>query len=420
MSAIATQPTAPVPSGVPSTPAPGAPIPAEPFRFEDTSGLPSSTEAFDTMFPSGDKKPEEKKDPSPPKPATDAPAPAQEPPKKPSLDEGLPSDAPNPPEPVKDEPEPRYAPELRKAYHSAKEALAAKDAELAALKAQLAKPAAPLNGEAEKYTKEIETLKSRLSEYETEIKFADYSRSAEYREQYQAPLESAVKTAADDLASFTVTQADGTERPAAFADLRPLLTLQPGAAWKQAREIFGDAAPAIMRYRDQIVGLNQKAQSALDEFRTKGAERIQQTEQAQAAEEAKAAEERIKTFDGHIGSRVQATPALYGEDPADPEGNKLLESGRKLVDIAFKGSDSVDDGDLVRIQAEVAARATGFGRMVHRNRQLQAKVDELTKRLSSYEKSEPGKGDKDAGASEPPSDKRDWEIALDNLPSVRR
>jgi len=414
-------PSGPAPSG-PLTPAPGS-THTEPFHYEDTSGAPRPNEAFDKMFPSGEGEPKEApKAPAPaPEPAKAAPEAPKPAPTKFSVDEGLPKEPEaKPPEPPKaPAPEPKTNKELREAYQRSQEEMKARDAELTQLRQKLAEPKPQTNGDAAQYEAKLKELQERLSEYETEIKFADYSRSAEYREQYQQPLELAVKTANDDLASFTVTTADGSERPAGFADLRPLLMLQPGAAWKQAREIFGDAAPAIMRYRDQIVGLNQKAQGALDEYRTKGAERMKQQEQEMTMAETRQAEERVKAFDTHIGSRVASVPALYGPDAADPEGNKLLDAGRKLVDIAFKGDESVDDGDLVRIQAEVAARAVGFGRMVYRNKVLEGKVAELTKELSQYKKSEPAKGSKDAGAPEPTDERRSWERALDAIPALR-
>jgi hypothetical protein len=420
MSTTATPPPAPAPAAPePAVNIAGPGQPSKPFEYADNKDLPSGADAFDKAFGGKD-------EPAPSLAPSKEPVPAPTPPKepsKPSFDDGLPTDTAKPAqEPAKPAaPEPKNAPELREAYYRSKEVIAAKEKELSDLRTQLAsKPKAELNGEAEQYQTRIKELEGRLSERETELKFADYSRSDEYKETYEKPLESAVKTASEDIQSFTVTQADGTERPATLNDLRPMLNMKPGEAWKAAREIFGDAAPAIMRYRDQIVGLNQKAQSALEEFRTKGAERLKQTEQSLTAEETQAAQARIQTYEQHIGTRATQLPQLYGEDPADPEGNKLLQSGRQLVDIAFKGSDNLDDGDLVKIQAEVAARATGFGRMVHRNRTLQAKVDELTKKLAGYEKSEPKRGgrDGDVPAAEDPNTPS-WHRAFDAIPGMR-
>jgi hypothetical protein len=175
-----------------------------------------------------------------------------------------------------------------------------------------------------------------------------------------------------------------------------------------------------MAYRNKIVELNAKAQGALEEFRTKGAEMMRAEEQQMTQAETQAAEARISAYKTHLGSRAQATPAIYGPDSDDPESQKLFEAGRKLTDIGFIGDDSVDDGDLVKIQAEIGARATAFGPMLLRYRKLEAKLADAEKKLKSYEKSEPsGKGSKDAGAPEVDDGVPSWQKALDALPNVR-
>ena len=417
--ATATPPPAPAATPEPAVNIAGPGQPTKPFEYADNKDMPSGADAFDKAFGGKD---EPSPAPTPPKEPVPAPTTPKEP-SKPSFDDGLPTDTPKPavepPKPAA--PEPKNAPELREAYYRSKEVIAAKEKELADLRTQLsAKPKAELNGEAEKYQSRIKELEDRLNERETALKFADYSQSQEYKDQYEKPLEEAMKTASGEIQSFTVIQADGTERPATLNDIRPMMSMKPGDAWKAAREIFGDAAPAIMRYRDQIVGLNQKAQSALEEFRTKGAERLKQEEESLTAEETQAAQARIQAYEQHIGSRATQLPQLYGEDPADPDGNKLLEAGRRLAEVAFKGSDTVNEDEMVKIQAEAAARVIGFGRMVLRNRNLQAKVDELTKKLAGYEKSEPKRGGRDGDV--PPAEDPNvpaWHRAFDALPTMR-
>jgi hypothetical protein len=316
--------------------------------------------------------------------------------------------------------EPKTNKELREAYQRTQDEIKARDTELSQLRSKLSEPKPETNGKSTEYEAKLKAYEEQLADYETRMKFTDYSQSAEYKQQYQAPLETAVKTANDELASFTVTQADGDERQATFADMRPLLTLQPGAAWKHAKEVFGDAAPAIMAYRNKIVELNAKAQGALEEFRSKGAEMLKAEEQQMTQAETQAAEARISAYKTHLGSRAQATPAIYGPDSDDPESQKLFEAGRKLTDIGFIGDDSVDDGDLVKIQAEIGARATAFGPMLLRYRKLEAKLAAAEQKLKSYEKSEPsGKGSKDAGAPEVDDSRPSWMVDLDRLPTVR-
>ena len=55
---------------------------------------------------------------------------------------------------------------------------------------------------------------------------------------------------------------------------------------------------------------------------------------------------------------------------------------------------------IVRAQANVAAKASSFGVVVHRWRKAEAQIEELKKKLAEYETTEPGHGD--GGRSELP------------------
>lgn len=395
----------------------------KPFSYENKD-VPS----FDQFFAPAEPEPKKQEqsddkttspDPKPAdKPADKTPA-GDKTPSKPSLDDGLPADKAKQPPAQPDKPadiEPKSAPELRKAYAETKSRVSALESELAQLRAS--KPADQTPQESEAYKAEVAKLKDQIKRYEEDLRFSDYTRSEEYRNQYEKPWADEINRAKAELPSFTVTGADGNERQATLDDLTPLLNLPAGKAWAAARATFGDATPAIMRYRDRLVDIYQRSEQAKQEYREKGAQLSKEREAQILAKNLERVESTRKAFDGYINERATKNAALYGADESDPEGNKLLDSGRKLVDIAFKGAEDIAEEDLVKIQAEVAARATGFGRMVHRNRQLSEKITALEAKLAEYEKSQPGKGDKDVEKGGNDS-RPDWEREFDKIPAYR-
>ena len=356
--------------------APAAAAPAAPAAEKSNDAPPDAKDAkpgstFDETFAEIDAlakppaKKEEKEKPAAPDPKAAKPDAKDKPPEEPAHDL-----------PLKD---------LRKAY-------AAFKAENETLKKQIAERAEkPVTDDERKQIAErVAAAEKRRDELEAAIKFKDYSRSDEYQKQYVAPMKKASAAMIAEVGRMMLTDPDtGEQRQVTKDDLARLVDLDTQPAAKLAREWFGDVATEVLAHRRKIIDLHQASREALEKYQTEGAEiEKRQQEERTAAQEASA-----KMFTTLNTEAVTKYPEFFGPDDTDPDGNKLLEQGFAMADMAFSGDPRLTVEQRVKLHSQVRNRAAGFARMVHRNRQLQAKLDEATKELEEFKKSEPGGGD---------------------------
>lgn len=275
-------------------------------------------------------------------------------------------------------------------------------------KAEIAKATAELQ-------KQIEDIRKAREEAETELRFANYARSTEYREKYQLPLQAAYKQAIEDIKGIQVVDEEGgTPRDASVQELQAVLDAPSAARAAQlATEMFGSAAPIVMQHRADILKLDSARRAALEDYKTKGAER----EKARAEEVQRTQKEIRARWEKSIEATVSERPSLYAR-PKEDDLAKAWDQGDKLVKLAFLGEipPEVDaEGDpsglAVEAQAEVAARVRAFNVMAHKNVALRREVASLKAALEKLKGSEPGQHTK---ATEPPKGES-WEETLDAL-----
>lgn len=276
-------------------------------------------------------------------------------------------------------------------------------------KAEVAKATADLQ-------KQIEDIRKAREEAETELRFANYVRSGEYKEKYQAPLQAAYQQALEDIKGVQVIDEDGaTPRDASAAELKTILEAPSAAKAAQlANEIFGSAAPLVMQHRAEILKLENARRAAVEDYKTKGAER-----ERLRAEEAQQRQKAVRSrWEESVNQTVNERPALYARPKDDEALGKAWDDGDKLVKLAFLGEippevdAGPDPGDLaITAQAEVAARVRGFNVLAHRNVALRREVASLKAALEKVKGSEPGQHTKATDAPKPKS----WEESLDAL-----
>jgi hypothetical protein len=179
-------------------------------------------------------------------------------------------------------------------------------------------------------------------------------------------------------------------------------------ATKYAQELFGESAGTIMMHRSRVREAWRKAQAGAEEAKAAAIEHDKRT-RAQQEEHVGKLKQAYSTGIDEIRTKF---PEWFSPDESDPEGNKLLTDGERLADIAFLGDPNLGPEQVVRVQSDVRNRAAAFGRMVHRNNKLQARVAELEKELEDYKAGQPGTG-KPAG--ETPAQDTSWEQALDKM-----
>lgn len=293
--------------------------------------------------------------------------------------------------------------ELREAYEKTKTERDALNREASELRKQIdaAKKAGATEAEA-RLKQELEALKKERDDLDTKVRFTDYSQSAEFKRTYIEPLARVWKEVLSEIKDVKIQSEDG-EKEATAEHIQALVRMPMVVAARQAREWFGDAAPEFMRYRKAILDGTAARDNALEEWRTKGSE--------MAAQQQRQSEERSKTiigrFDSEIDGLRKSMPDVFVANDKDSEEQGYFKRGNDIVAIAFRG-EGLKDGmtqeqrqdAIVRAQANVAAKASSFGVVVHRWRKAEAQIEELKKKLAEYETTEPGHGD--GGRSELP------------------
>lgn len=328
-----------------------------------------------------------------------------------------PADAPKPASAKPDDKAPGNLKQFRETYELTKKELADLKAANERLQKAHEEGAKKAIEEATKALKaEMDAIRKRADESETELRFTNFTRSREYRENYEKPWGEAWKAATEYANGVEVEdQATGETRKAGYQDIMALTRLSEAQAEKVAHAKFGPNAIGMLRHRARIIEAKQRMDAAVEDFKAKGAEREKAVEAERAARQQKI----LGEFDGRISNLETEYPVLFGKDDSDAEGNALLEKGDALIRVAFKGEGldpSLSEEERVtavtRVQAEVAARAKAFGRERLRSIRLSKEVQELKAKLKRIEDSEPGQGgggETGGGAHKNPED------AIDDL-----
>lgn len=398
-------PPATKPAAAPANPPPLAPPPLKTpaADFDVSAEIDAMAAADDARAPKPTAKAPAKAEPAKPadkapeKPATDKPADAK------------PDDkAPDKAEPV-DDGTPLTVPDLRKNYHRVK-------AENAELRKKLESNGTPKDDpEKSALTSKLTEAEKRHEEAQSELRFANYEKSDEYKKEYVAPIEAAFKSAYEEVTQLAIELEDGSTRQATNADFNALWHMSLPDAIKQAKAWFGDAASEVLAHRRHLIQLNQKRQGAIEKYRTEGAER----EKTRLADGVRQREAMTKAWETVNKELVEAHPELYREDDADPDGNKELADGRELAERAFGSKASqLPIGEVVKARAMVWQNTTAFPRLLRRFNGAQERIKELEAELKQFKESEPGAGDGAARAEG--ADPNNWEAEIDAMAAGRK
>jgi len=278
---------------------------------------------------------------------------------------------------------PVSAPELRKAYENLKR-------EVAELR-EKAKSKGPSEDDLKTYKEQFEAEHTRRTALEKELAQAAYERSPEFMEKHAAPFRNAYQKARDRISSFKVTDKDGNARQASPDDFDAIM--QVGDDMEAAvlsRELFGDTVgPIVMMQREKVQELHQGMQAAI-----KSAEenfgKSQQEKKVQSEMQTAKLNKLWKTLNDGAAEKY---PQLFRPVEGDEKGNELLQKGYELVDRVFMDAEQMNPEETIKLHSQVRNRAAAFGRLVHQNRQKDAKIAELEKALEQYKESEPKNGE---------------------------
>lgn len=277
-----------------------------------------------------------------------------------------------------------------KALREAYSALKRKHAELQKQHEEFKTKAATPVEDPEKKTlaERLADREKRLADIETELKFTNYERSAEYKEKYYQPVLDAYQNAVSEITQLQVTDAEGNVRQATSADFDRIMAIQNmGEASKAIREMFGDDAPAVHALRNQVRQLNGARLKALEDFKAKGVEREQQMRE----QSTKAMETERATWNKLNTEAAEKHPQYFKPIEGDDKGNELLAKGFEEADRAFSGK--LTPQERVALYSAMRNKAAGFNRLAYRYNQAQKQLADLQAKLDEYEKTVPGNGD---------------------------
>lgn len=261
---------------------------------------------------------------------------------------------------------------------------------------------------------EFEATKKRRDELEEEIRYVNYTKSAEFRDKYQQPYEQAWSRAMAELKEIPVTDpSTGEARTVDPQDMLQLVNMPLGQARDVAEQMFGKFADDVMAHRKEIRHLFDAQSAALEEARKSGAER-EKLRAAQMQEyQTKAAKLVGETWQKANEAVVKDEKfgKYFTPVDGDQEGNDRLSKGFAFVDKAFAENPFAPNlkpeerQAIIRRHAAVRHRAAAFGRMVAQQRKMESKIAELETELKQYRASEPPSdgGAAPAGTAQPAS-----------------
>lgn len=247
---------------------------------------------------------------------------------------------------------------------------------------------------------EITQKEKRLQELEEEMRYTDYTKSDEFKVQYQQPFEKAWAEALQELDQYTIPNNDGTDRPANVNDLQRLLGLPTKQAYAEAEQMFGaGGGNAVMDYVRDIKNLWKKQTTAVDEMKAKGTERDKQRQEQHQAQTREVTEHITSTW--HKANQEALSHERYGQYfkpvEGDQEGNQKLAKGYEQADRAFAESPMAPGltkdqrQSIIERHAAVRNRSAAFGRLVHQNVTATARITALEAELATYKGSEPNR-----------------------------
>lgn len=259
----------------------------------------------------------------------------------------------------------------------------------------------------------IEELQKRNTELEDEMRFVNYSKSEEFKNKFDAPYRKAFDTAVQEMSELTITDPQtGAVRNVTANDISTLASLGLADARKLANELYGDFADDMMDHRKEIRNLYRQRQEALEEQRTKGAEREKQREEMSRKTNTEIQDFIKSTW--HTVNEAATKHETYGKYftpiEGDQDGNQRLAKGYELVDRAFSENPndpkltSEERAAIVKRHAAVRNRAAAAGRLIAWVNQRDAKIAELEKELSQYRKTTPQTGGSPQGGQAAPAE----------------
>lgn len=259
---------------------------------------------------------------------------------------------------------------------------------------------------------ENKTLKKRLEEVETELRYVDFTKSQEFRDKFEKPYQDAYDDAIEEVKEFQVLTPDGGVRPATAQDFQRILQADTTEVRKLASDLFGESANDVLVMRRRLIEMNRNAQREAKRYREEAGKR----EQEKAIKAAEQQEGLKKLWESHSAAIAEKYPDYFAHIEGDDEYNKELDAGYATVDKAQDPKIPVTE--KVERLAALRHRAAAFRAQVLVNRRLKARVAELEEVVKGYEESAPKAGKGGSEASRVSTEGDSMPSAFDELDAI--
>ncbi len=321
-----------------------------------------------------------------PSPTTAKPEPKTETPARDAngkTTETAPEKKPEPGEPEGPDPTAKFvtAHDLRKEYRRLHKSLQEREGELTSLRSKA--ESSPVHAA---IMEENKAMKKRLEEVEGELRYVDYTKSAEFKEKFERPYQEAYGDALEEVKELRVNLDDGSTRPATEADFQRIITAETQDVRKLANDLFGEAANDVLAARRRLIELNRNANRESKKYREQAAERERQKTLKTAEEK----ENMERLWNKANDSIKEKYPEYFGHVEGDDEYNKELDAGYAIVDKAHQPNLPLEE-KVARLAA-LRHRAAAFRAQVLLTKRQKERIAELEKVVQEYEESAPAGG----------------------------
>ena len=231
-----------------------------------------------------------------------------------------------------------------------------------------------------------------FEEQENELRVTRFEASAEFKDKWLKPYQQKYKRAMESLKEFQVeipgeVGADPTFRDASEQDFVKLYNLPEGPAWREARKMFGDAAPAIMQHRKDLKELQQGAVAAKAEYQQRG----QELESQRKAQERLQQEETLSLWEKENQQMVEKAAEFLKEKTDDKEFNDTLTAARQMVDVAYSEQrKNLTPTERIRLDAKIKNSAVAFRTQNLLLRRARAELATMKAELEKLREGDPG------------------------------
>jgi hypothetical protein len=242
--------------------------------------------------------------------------------------------------------------------------------------------------------KRYESLETRSKELEAELAAVAYANTEDYRNKYQkrwqAKYESSVREVGRlQVKSVNADTGEESTRPASQQDFERVRALRSSEAAQldEAERIFGNRASLVVKYCNELDGIEQQANEEVATRRQKYDEEMAQ-KQSQQGETQKTMQTAAQARETEL---LEKYPEWFGKSE-DPEMESAMKQGLDYVDSASTDINKLPPDERGKRLAVIRLWAGSFPRNVRRIQALEAKLAEREAKIAKLQGTDPGAG----------------------------